>query len=147
MTSALKPVKSRVADFSAVANNGKRKSKRTRSTIAPLTLRLTPDERAQLEELAQGMTLSAYIRACVFAKEERRRKRRPKSVVADRKAAAEALTLLGQSRIASNLNQLAYHANVGALIIGNAEKAEIAEAYAHILAIRALLVKALGQNR
>ncbi|MEM6615439.1 MAG: hypothetical protein AAF619_02805, partial [Pseudomonadota bacterium] len=55
-----------------------------RSSISPVTLRLTPDERAKLEELADGMTLSAYIRACVFAKEERRRKRRPKSVVEDK---------------------------------------------------------------
>ncbi|MEM6615578.1 MAG: hypothetical protein AAF619_03525, partial [Pseudomonadota bacterium] len=38
-----------------------------RSSISPVTLRLTPDERVKLEELADGMTLSAYIRACVFA--------------------------------------------------------------------------------
>ena len=78
---------------------------------SPLTLRMTADERAKLEELAAGMTLSAYVRACVFAQETKRRKRRPRTVVEDKKAAAEALALLGQSRIASNLNQLAHHAN------------------------------------
>ncbi|MEM7441562.1 MAG: plasmid mobilization relaxosome protein MobC [Pseudomonadota bacterium] len=116
-----------------------------RTAISPLTLRLTPEERANLEELAAGMTLSAYIRACVFAKETKPRKSRPKSVVADKKAIAEALALLGQSRIANNLNQLAYHANIGALGIGEPEQAQINEAYEHVLAIRALLMKALGK--
>jgi hypothetical protein len=63
-----------------------------------------------------------------------------------KKAAAEALALLGQSRIANNLNQLAYHANIGALDIGEAERAKIDEAYAHVLAIRTLLVTALGKS-
>ncbi|MFK7878142.1 hypothetical protein [Roseobacter sp.] len=57
------------------------------------------------------------------------------------------MALLGQSRIASNLNQLAYHANIGALIVGAQEKEDIAEANAHLLAIRTLLVKALGKSR
>ena len=118
-----------------------------RNTPSPLTLRLTIDERAKLEELAAGMTLSAYVRACVFAEETKRRKRRPKDVVEDKKAIAEVLALLGQSRIASNLNQLAHHANLGILIVGDAEKAQIAEANAHLQTIRGLLVKALGSNR
>jgi len=120
------------------------KSSPNRTAISPITLRLTPEERERLEELAAGMTLSAYIRACVFAQEMRRRKHRPKTVVADKKAAAEALALLGQSRIASNLNQLAYHANIGALEIGEVEKAQIAEAHAQVKSIRSLLMHALG---
>ena len=65
-----------------------------RRETSPLVIRLTKEERARLEELAVGMTLSAYVRACVFGKEAKRRKRRPKDVVADKKAAAEALALL-----------------------------------------------------
>lgn len=113
---------------------------------SPLTLRLTSDERAKLEELAAGMTLSAYVRACVFAEEGKRRKRRPKNAIEDKHAAAEALALLGQSRIASNLNQLAYHANIGALIVGEVERAHIAEANDHLVAIRSLLMDALGKS-
>ena len=120
--------------------------KATRTALSPLTLRLTQAERARLDELAAGMTLSAYIRACIFGEETRRRKRRPKDVVADKQAAAEALALLGQSRIASNLNQLAYHANIGALEIGETETKQINEAYTHVLAIRTLLMQALGQT-
>ncbi|MEM7213568.1 MAG: hypothetical protein AAF479_17075 [Pseudomonadota bacterium] len=109
-------------------------------------LRLTPEERAKLEELAQGMTLSAYIRGCLFAKEAKRRNLRTKDAVADKQAAAEALALLGQSRIASNLNQLAYHANIGALITDEVAKAQIAEANAHLNSIRGLLMRALGKR-
>ncbi|MEM7399532.1 MAG: plasmid mobilization relaxosome protein MobC [Pseudomonadota bacterium] len=65
--------------------------------------------------------------------------------MADKKAAAEALALLGQSRIASNLNQLAYHANIGMLIESPEEKAQIAEANEHLRAIRTLLMQALGK--
>ncbi|MEM6901205.1 MAG: hypothetical protein AAF583_15725 [Pseudomonadota bacterium] len=132
-------------DLAAAFENAARRPKPKRKSSSPLTLRLTADERARLEEMAAGMTLSAYVRACLFAEETRRRKRRPKDVVADKKAAAEALALLGQSRIASNLNQLAYHANIGMLIEGPEEKAQIAEANAHLRAIRALLMKALGK--
>lgn len=114
---------------------------------SPLTLRITPEERAKLEELAAGMTLSAYVRACVFAEETRRRKKRPKSVVEDKKAAAEALALLGQSRIASNLNQLAHHANLGLLFVGDRERDQIEEAKAHLQSIRNLLMQALGKAR
>lgn len=120
-------------------------TRKAKPSLSPVTLRMTPEERAKLEELAAGMTLSAYIRACVFAEESKRRKKRPKTVVEDKKAAAAALALLGQSRIASNLNQLAYHANIGALIVGEVEKDQIAEANAHLAAIRTLLMQALGK--
>ncbi|WP_299955746.1 hypothetical protein [uncultured Roseobacter sp.] len=119
-------------------------SPKKRTSLSLLTLRLTPEERIRLEELAAGTTLSAYIRTCVFAEDTKLRKTRPADAIEDKKAAAEALALLGQSRIASNLNQLAYHANIGALIVGEAEKAEIAEANAHLAAIRTFLMEALG---
>jgi hypothetical protein len=121
--------------------------RRSRRKTIPVTLRLTQAEREQLEEMAAGMTLSSYIRACLFAQQEKRRQRRPDAVVADKKAVAEALALLGQSRIANNLNQLAYQANIGALVIEDQERAKIEEAYSYVLSLRSLLVAALGQGR
>lgn len=120
---------------------------RPRRKTIPVTLRLTRAEREQLEEMAAGMTLSAYIRACLFAREENRRKRRPGSIVEDKKAVAEALALLGQSRIANNLNQLAYQANIGALVIEDPERARIEDAYSYVLSLRTLLVAALGRGQ
>lgn len=113
---------------------------------SPVTLRLSHDERAKLEELADGMTMSAYIRACIFAKDVELRKHRPKNVIENKKAAAEALALLGQSRIASNLNQLAYHANIGAFIEDEEVKVQIAEAHEYVSEIRKVLMKALGNS-
>ena len=136
-------------DFEAVAQSttvkatGKKYSKPSRK-LSPVTLRLTAEERARLEELAHGMTLSAYIRACLFAEEDRRRKVRPKSSIADKKAMAEALALLGHSRIANNLNQLAYHANIGALAMDDAERAELKEVYELVRTLRDLLMRGLG---
>ena len=146
--SAHSPVRTAMQPFNAVASNATAAKSKPgkRRAVSPLVIRLTAEERARLEELAAGMTLSAYVRACVFGQEAKRRKRRPKDAVADKQAAAEALALLGQSRIANNLNQLAYHANIGALEIGASEREQIDEAYEHVLAIRALLVTALGRS-
>lgn len=118
-----------------------------RRELSPLTLRLTVEERARLEELAAGMTLSAYVRACVFAEEERLRATRPADAIAEKKALAEVMGLLGHSRIASNLNQLAHHANLGLMIEDDRAKGQIAEANQHLLAIRTALMAALGKSR
>ena len=143
MSGAPQPDRNVTPVFKVAVNDTPKK----RTALSPLTLRLTPEERTRLEELAAGMTLSAYVRACVFAEDAKLRKTRPKDVIEDKKAAAEALALLGQSRIASNLNQLAYHANIGALIVGEVEKTQIAEANAHLIAIRTLLMEALGKKQ
>lgn len=107
-----------------------------RKALSPLTLRLTPEERAALEAMARGSTLSAYVKRRLFERPVKRRKRRAQDVVGDKRAVAEALSLLGQSRIASNLNQLAHHANMGLLFVGDLERAQIAEANAHLAEIR-----------
>lgn len=128
-------------------NAGKTSKPKKPRAPSPVTLRLTPEERTQLEELADGMTLSAYIRACIFEQEsKRRRKKRSKDVIANKKLIAEVLGLLGHSRMANNLNQLAYQANSGALVIEEEEKAQINECYALIQDMRGLLVEALNNG-
>jgi len=112
-------------------------------TATRVTIRLTPREREALEKLSANMTLSAYIRACIFQEEDKRRKRRSTSVIGDKKAIAQILALLGQSRIANNLNQLAHHANLGTLEIDDVSKARIDEAYGHVCFMREHLIKAL----
>lgn len=134
-------------DFRTAGGNASlRKAPSPSRELSPFTLRLTRAERARLEELAAGMTLSAYVRACVFAQDAKLRKTRPSDQVAGHKAIAEVLALLGQSRIASNLNQLAHHANLGILIESEETKTQIAEANAHLLAIRTALMQALGKR-
>lgn len=78
------------------------------SSYAPFSLRLSPEERARLEREAAGLSLGAYIRSRLFGADAASPpKSRGKFPVKDHKALAQAIGLLGQARIASNLNQLA----------------------------------------
>ncbi|MEL7274767.1 MAG: plasmid mobilization relaxosome protein MobC [Pseudomonadota bacterium] len=113
-------------------------------TSPRVTLRLTPEEHAKLTELAHGLTLSAYIRACLFGSKVAPRKRKKREPVKDEKAVAELLGLLGQSRIANNLNQLAYRANTGSLLLDDHSLGMITEAHDHVRFMRSQLVVALG---
>jgi hypothetical protein len=89
----------------------------------PFSLRLTFEERAMLETAAAGMPVGAYIREKLFGPDASHRKTRGKAPVKDHQALARVLGALGGSRLASNLNQLAKAAHMGALPV-SAEMAE-----------------------
>ena len=122
----------------------KKSKKKARTTSPRVTLRLTEEEHTQLKHLSEGMAISAYIRQCVFGSKTVRRKRRSHVPVHDQHAMAKALALLGQSRIANNLNQLAHRANMDSLIMDDKAYNQIQEAYDHVIAMRDNLIKALG---
>jgi len=105
-----------------------------------VTVRFSLEEQAQLKIAASGMTISAYIRECLFGHHTSKR------VVpaADRVLLGQILAQLGASRMANNLNQLAYHANCGALVIDEATEEDINEACAHVAWMRVKLIEALG---
>lgn len=109
-----------------------------------VTLRLTPDELTRLKYMSAGVCMSAYIRECVFGETAAKRKRRSHVPVKDQQALASALALLGQSRMANNLNQIAKHANCGSLVVDEDVERKIEEAYSHICHMRASLITALG---
>ncbi len=73
-----------------------------------------------------------------------RRRPRASASVVDQKALSQVLAALGQSRLSSNLNQLAHLANIGALPVTPELEAELAEALAAIRDLRRLLLVALG---
>ena len=111
-----------------------------------MTIRLSEDDHARLKEIADGMALSTYLRAKALGEDIPRRTRRSVASVADKQMLAQVLGLLGQSRIANNLNQLAYHANIGSLDIDETARQQIAEAHHHVTLIRAALMMALGSK-
>ena len=119
-------------------------SKESKPSKSPITLRVTNEERDRLKLLAAGMSVSAYIRKCIFDGNTTRRKRQSHMPVKDQEAMARALALLGASRIANNLNQLAHQANIGSLIMDEDACTQIDEAYAHVRLMRDELVSALG---
>jgi hypothetical protein len=106
----------------------------------PFSLRLSFEERARLETLAEGQPLGTYIRERLRIAPPKRRR----GSVHDRNALVRLLGLLGQSRIASNLNQLAKAANSGSLPVTPETEAALQEAAADVRAMRRLLLEALG---
>lgn len=115
----------------------------------PLSLRLTPEERAQLEKDATGMSLAAYIRARLFDGPSGKRRQigvrtRGRNSIKDRQAIARALGTLGESEIARSLNELRNAAKSGSLILDTQTEKELREACAAVSAMRADFIKALG---
>jgi len=115
-----------------------------KKTPPPLSLRLTKTERIALEKAAGSVSLSAYIRQQVFGEATQKRKSRHRNPVKDQQALARVLGLLGRTRIANNLNQLAKDSNCGSLVLDEDMNAKIEEAYAHVMSMRNDLIRALG---
>lgn len=115
---------------------------------APFSLRLTPDERQQLERKAAGLSLGAYIKSILFGADIQAQTLKPqtrgKLPVKDHKALAAVLAKLGASRLSSNLNQLAKAVNTGSLPVTPETESALQAACRDIRAIKQLLMKALS---
>ncbi|MCV6575860.1 MAG: hypothetical protein OIF58_09010 [Cohaesibacter sp.] len=111
--------------------------------IAPFSLRLSKEERHQLESQAGAMPLASYIKSVVFSDDAPKYRKRRKAVDADQQLLAEILARLGSSRSASNLNQIAKHLNQGTLIVDPDREEDLHKAIAEVAWIRATLVRAL----
>ena len=114
------------------------------SRLAPFSLRLTPEERSQLETQAGAMPLSSYIKSVVFAAEAPKYRKRRKPPVAEQQLLAEVLARLAQTRQANNLNQIAKHLNLGTLILDPELEEDLKSAVAEVAWMRATLMQALG---
>lgn len=110
---------------------------------APFSLRLTKEERKALDALADGQPLGAWIKDALINRDIRPRTRGAKPVK-DREALAKLLGLLGQSRLSSNINQLAKAVHTGSLPVNAEVHKALLEACAGIRAIRDALLTALG---
>ena len=114
------------------------------SRLAPFSLRLTPEERSQLESQAGAMPLASYIKSVVFAAEAPKYRKRRKPPVAEQQLLAEVLARLAQTRQANNLNQIAKHLNQGTLIVDPELEEDLKRVVAEVAWIRATLMEALG---
>lgn len=112
----------------------------------PFSIRLTDAERADLVRRSRGAPLSAFIKSRLFD-DQPLRARRSASTVEDREALARALALLGQSRISSNLNQLARAAHMGVLPLTPETESELRETLAAVRQVRDLLMSGLGLRK
>jgi hypothetical protein len=112
--------------------------------LSPFSLRFTVEERQTLESLAGTMPLGSYIKSRLFADGAPPKLARTRNPVRDDRALAQVLARLGESRMASNLNQLAHAANIGALDCDDEVAAALTAACADIRAMRSMLMTALG---
>ena len=114
-----------------------------RRSPPPFSLRLTAEERARLDVDAGNLPIGAYIRSRLFdgAPPRRNGNRRPRK---DDQMLARLLAALGQSRVANNLNQLAYAANTGSLALTPDEAADLRASCDAVTAMRRDLMTALG---
>lgn len=114
--------------------------------LSPLSVRLSAEQRAQLERDAVGMSLNAYVLSKLFddPNAEKKRKRRRKPPTKRDKAIASALRRLAHSGIAAYLASQIVAQEEGRLGLSKDEEAELREAYTECYRIRRDLVEALG---
>lgn len=130
------------------AVNGPRDQSAKKKAAPPFSIRFTEEERARLTSEARKQPLAAYIRSKLFGDKVSARPRRPRRRSPlphmDQIALGKVLGELGQSRLASNMNQIAKAANMGALPATPELEQELYEACAAIRDMRHQLIGALG---
>lgn len=114
----------------------------------PLSLRLTVEERAQLNKDSAGMSLGAYVRACLFDGKKSgpkiKLRTRGCNPIKDRKALAQLLGLLGKSGLAIHMGEMAEAARSGSLVMSPQAEKALTKACKEIEDMRAYLIRALG---
>jgi hypothetical protein len=120
--------------------------KAEQTPLHPVSLRMTFEQKAQLEREAAGMSVAAYIRWRLFNPDTPPPRTRGKFPVKDHQALTKLLALLGQSRIANNVNQLAKAANSGSLPLSPDTEQALKEAASDIADMRRLLLEALNME-
>ena len=122
-------------------------SKRQTPETRPFSIRLTDAERDALSARAGRTPLGTFIKAAVLSGNLTPPRRRPVRPITDHVAIARVLAALGDSRLSSNLNQLAKAVHLGTLPVTEETEAELIAACADIAAIRRDLLEALGLAR
>lgn len=134
------PVDARMVRHCPLPNAMSEKKKRD----APVSVRLSRDERARLQRDAAGMSIGAYIKYRLFDPDKPPPRARSKAPVRDHALLARLLALLGASRLAANINQLARAANSGSLPVSPETEAMLRDACRDLAAMRRMLMAALG---
>lgn len=119
------------------------RNKPKRRYTPPFSMRFTVEERKRLDEMAGGQPLGSYIRNRLLGEQVEKRRKVKKPTV-DSAMLAMVLSELAQSRLASNVNQLAKAANMGTLDITPEVEQEIEQACQEIQTMKTLLIAALG---
>jgi len=110
----------------------------------PFSIRFSWDQRAELDRLSDGQSWGGYIKDVLFVKKQRPYYSGYASKVQDRKILAKLLGALGNSRIASNINQLAKAANSGSLPVNEDVISAIMRSVRAIDWMKVALIEGMG---
>jgi len=118
-------------------------NKNKRKYHPTLQIHFSQSQREKLDSWADGRPIAAYIKDVLFI-EERKPQRTHGVILQDKKLYAQALGSLGQSRLASNVNQMAKAVNSGSLQVNQETEAAILEAAKAIIVLRDVFFDAMG---
>ena len=111
---------------------------------APFSLRLSFEEREQLEQDSGRQSISAYIKSRLFDPDKPVKQARGLNPVKDQQALSQALGLLGSSGLSQRLRELAKAAEIGALPVDDDTEKAIRRACDDVRIMRRFLLAALG---
>ena len=126
----------------AAAPEPKRKRRRRRN--APLSIRLTPAERADLEARAGDVPVSTYAKGLLFAVTAKPARLSPRNPSLDHQIIGQLLGALGRAEIAPHLRELAEAARSGSLPLDEITTTQLHEACHDVALMRSELMRALG---
>ena len=109
----------------------------------PISVRVTHEERQELEQRAGEQTLSTYVRSVLLDNPGSRRQHRKRPEI-DRVALARVLAMLGHLGLAPSMKEIAEAARTGTLECGPELIAELEQACRDIMLVRHELIRALG---
>lgn len=124
--------------------------KRESKARKPISIRFSKEEWEALDRAAGKIPVGTFVRRKaldgleVSQKTPEPRPTRHRNPVKDAPALAKLLGELGRSRIASNLNQIARAAHMGAITVSPEAESALTQACAEVNAMRADLIRALG---
>ena len=116
----------------------------SKDDIFPVSVRFNFNQLAALDAYRGSLSRAEYIRWRTTDPENPAPRMRGKFPVKDHQAIAQLLGSLGNSRLPSNVNQLAKQANLGTLPVTPETEAMLVHAAEAIMEMRALLIKGLG---
>ena len=111
---------------------------------APLSVRLSADERARLERDAGTMALGAYVRGRLFGEAVKPRRSHRRAPVRDHEALGRVLAALGRSGLPAGLNRLSRQLDGPSVTVKPETQAALRGACADIVTMRRALITALG---
>lgn len=132
----------------AAAPEHKKKRRRRRKPagprIPPLSIRLSVEERADLEARAGDVPVSTYAKSLLFAVTAKPARLSPRNPTLDHQIIGQLLGALGRAEIAPHLRELAEAARSGSLPLDEITTAQLNEACHDVALMRSELMRALG---